>query len=93
MNVESYASGIASESCTPFMHPDDDCYARAHEMCQLMQKQGDQVEWEAFWPNGTTGYDFQLTEHYLKQERGYLQDRCKDLHGGTYGQSRVGAKE
>ena len=26
--------------CIPFMYPDDGCWARAHEMCRLMQNQG-----------------------------------------------------
>ena len=149
-----------SAPCIPFMYPDDGCYARAHEMCRLMQLQGEQPEkvwifgyprgnnslfvktanhpschvnwwyhvaptllvdtpngqeirvidpslcygpvsletwkgiqtdpnaifeyttWERFFPSGTEDPTFQLTNYYLEEKRGYLQDRCEDPNIG-----------
>jgi hypothetical protein len=30
--------------CIPFLYPDDGCWARAHEMCRLIQEQGGNVQ-------------------------------------------------
>jgi hypothetical protein len=48
--AEALFADMASHAYIPFNYPDDGCYARAHEMCRLMQAKG--VECGKAWNYG-----------------------------------------
>ncbi len=54
MNATSCDPCTVPPPCIPFLYPPDGCYARAHEMCRLMELEGEQPRkvfiYSSIWP-------------------------------------------